>query len=74
MRFHIRLQAQRIKYDLTTKELADHLGVSVRLIQRYETGERKPNIVRLSEIADYFGVSTDYLLGRTDELDPYPRP
>lgn len=38
-----------------------------RTYQRYENAEREPDATALLALADYFGVTTDYLLGRTDE-------
>ena len=57
------------------KELADNHGISLTKIEEdlgysrntlYKLKSQKPNAERISEIADYFQVSTDYLLGRTD--------
>lgn len=57
------------------KELADNHGISLTKIEEdlgysrntlYKLKSQKPNAERVSEIADYFHVSTDYLLGRTD--------
>lgn len=57
------------------KELADNLGISLTKLEEdlgysrntlYKLKSQKPNAERISEIADYFNVSTDYLLGRTD--------
>jgi transcriptional regulator with XRE-family HTH domain len=49
---------------LSTQQLADILGVSQRQVQLYEKGESVPKIEGLIILADLFGVSTDYLLGR----------
>ncbi len=46
--------------------MAMDLNTSQNTISRYETGEREPGIVELIKIADYFGVSIDYLVERTD--------
>ena len=46
--------------------LAMELNLSQNSISRYETGEREADYATLIAIADYFGVSVDYLLGRTD--------
>lgn len=46
--------------------LATDLHTTQNTISRYETGERKPGIAELIKIADYFNVSVDYLIGRTD--------
>lgn len=47
------------------KRLADLLNVSLTAYQKYEHGTAEPNFDKLSKIADFYGVSTDYLLGRT---------
>lgn len=52
------------------KDLADLLGLSVGTISNYEKGIHEPNMSTLSRIADFYGVSTDYLLGRTS--NPLP--
>ncbi len=44
--------------------LAKELGVDCSTIAKYETGDRLPDIVMLCKLASFFGVSTDYLLGR----------
>lgn len=58
------------------KELADNHGISLTKLEEdlgysrntlYKLKSQKPNAERISEIADYFNVSTDYLLGRTDK-------
>lgn len=49
---------------MSTQELADILGVSQRQVQLYEKGESVPKIEGLVILADLFGVTTDYLLGR----------
>ena len=51
---------------LLQKDIADSIGVPLRTYQRYEYGEREPNASLLTSLADFFNVSTDYLLGRTD--------
>ena len=51
---------------LTQKQLAQAIGASESGIQNYELGTRKPTYDMLIALADYFNVSTDYLLGRTD--------
>lgn len=57
------------------KELADRQGISINKLEEnlgysrntiYNLKTKKPNAERIAEIADYFNVSTDYLLGRTD--------
>ena len=54
-------------------ELAEMLGLSPQAISKWETGQGYPEITLLPKIAAVFGVSVDYLLGRTDVKTPYPR-
>lgn len=49
------------------KDLAAHLGITYRNLRNYETGERKPDFEGLITLADFFGVSLDYLTGRSDD-------
>lgn len=51
---------------LTQAKLAEELGMSVRAIAFWESGERKPPIDKLEWLADFYDVTTDYLLGRSD--------
>lgn len=48
-------------------ETAEAIGLTVRQYQRYEAGEQKPGFDKLCALADHFGVSLDYLAGRTDQ-------
>ncbi|WP_069876287.1 helix-turn-helix domain-containing protein [Fusibacter sp. 3D3] len=61
-----RLKQLRKENSLTQKELADKLNISKGSIAMYETGKRSPDNDILSSIADFFDVSTDYLLGRSN--------
>lgn len=65
--FSARLKELRESRGLYQKEMAEYLQMSVRGYQAYETGQNEPNIRTLIALADYFGVSIDYLVGRTDE-------
>lgn len=65
--FAERLQEVRLQRKLTQKELAEHLKMTERSYQHYEGGTRRPNFEVLVALADFLDVSTDYLLGRTDE-------
>lgn len=42
------------------------LGIQLRSYQCYESGDRRPDYEKLVALADYFDVTTDYLLGRSD--------
>ncbi|MDD3403951.1 MAG: helix-turn-helix transcriptional regulator [Hespellia sp.] len=59
--------------DLTQKQLASHLNTSQKTYSRYETGEHNIPTEILIELADYYSVSIDFLLGRTTQKDPYPK-
>lgn len=64
--FHTRLTELRKSNNVTQKQLADNLNLSEVAIQNYERERRKPTFDILIAIADYFDVSLDYLVGRTD--------
>ena len=51
---------------ITQKDIANYLRVSDRLVGYYENGQRMPPPDMLEKIADYFSVSVDFLLGRTE--------
>lgn len=61
-----RLRELREKRRMSQILLGMELNMSQNTVSRYETGEREPGIPELIAIADYFGVSVDYLLERTD--------
>lgn len=64
--FQERLRGLRIGRNIMAKTMADTLGISYRNYQRYERGEMDTPSSKLLALADYFNVSTDYLLGRTN--------
>ncbi|MFR7473208.1 MAG: helix-turn-helix domain-containing protein [Christensenellales bacterium] len=64
------LKEIRLKHQKQQQEIADYLGINRVSYARYESGERQPDFQTVAKIADYFNVSVDYLLGRTD--DPHP--
>lgn len=51
---------------LMQKQIAEGVNLPVRTYRRYEKGEREPSASIIVSLADFFNVSTDYLLGRTD--------
>lgn len=61
-----RIKALRLNKGLTQKELANKLSLTPKMISFYELGDRVPPPDVLEKLADIFGVSTDYLLCRTD--------
>ncbi|MBD9196340.1 MAG: XRE family transcriptional regulator [Clostridiales bacterium] len=58
--------------DLTQKKIAEYLGIHPNVYRRYEKGVREFPLELIVKLADYYHVSTDYLLGRTDRPEPYP--
>lgn len=61
-----RIKQLRESHGETQQKMAENLGVSQQTIAGWEKGQRNPSLETLSTLADYFGVSVDYLLGRTD--------
>lgn len=67
--FPIRLKMLRSKRKMSQGALAEALGISRGTISFYENGDRLPDIETLENISNYFGVSYNYLLGKTDIAD-----
>ena len=55
---------------VTQEELAAELGVTAAAVSKWEKGNTLPDVLMVCALADYFGVTTDALLGRTRELKP----
>ena len=62
-----RLEDLRVDNDKTQIELAEYLNLKRNVYWRYEKGEREIPVWALIKLADYYRVSTDYLLGLTDD-------
>ena len=62
----MRLKEIRKAKGISQLKLATDLNTNQNTISRYETGEREPGIAELIRIADYFNISVDYLIERTD--------
>lgn len=69
-----RLRDLRRENNLTSRELAKLLNVSQPTITRWENGLQEPSKKNVKKLASYFNVSSDYLLGLTDEREPYKKP
>ena len=67
-----RLEDLRVDHDKTQIEIAEYLNMGRNVYWRYEKGKREVPTWAVLKLADYYKVSTDYLLGRTDERTPYP--
>ena len=63
----MRLKELRKSKGISQLRLATDLNTTQNTISRYETGEREPGIAELIKLADYFHVSVDYLIGRTND-------
>ena len=61
----------RKNHNLTQKQLAQETNLSERGIQNYEMGVRTPTLPVLISLADFFDVSLDYLVGRSDDPKRY---
>ena len=70
---HFRIKDLRIDADLSQTEIAKVLGMSQTGYSKYETGENDIPVLILIKLAEFYGTSVDYLLGLTDEPNPYPR-
>ena len=68
-----RIRNLREDRDLTQQELADFLNCTQACYSHYESGRRDIPTEVLSRLADFYGVSIDYLLGRTNQKTPYPK-
>ena len=64
--FQERLRDLRLGNKIMAKTMAENLGISYRNYQRYERGEMDTPSSKLLSIADFFNVSLDYLVGRSD--------
>ena len=69
--FNDRLKTLRKNKKITQKQMAEFLEITDRHFQRYEAGEIDPPTSVTVKLADYFNVSTDYLLGRSDKPNRY---
>lgn len=66
-----RIRDLREDSDKTQTEIAEHLRISQTMYARYERGANELPIRHLIKLADFYGVSTDYILGRTDNQKLY---
>ena len=64
---NVRIKELRTAHGLTQVDFAKKLSVSKQAVSNWENNNIQPSIDMLIKIADYFGVTTDYLLGRTND-------
>ena len=68
--FHEKIKELRKQKGVTGEFVATSVGLSESAYRNYERGVREPNFEILSKLADFYGVTTDYLLGREPAPDP----
>jgi len=66
--FNIILKELREDKGLTRKEVAKHLDIHESTYGKYELGHLKPSLEMIEKVADFFDVSIDYLIGRTEQV------
>jgi len=71
MGFAERLRELRTEQDMQQNQLAELVNLRPSAISKYETGATQPNIEMLCRLADVFGVSLDYLVGKSTVPNPY---
>ena len=59
----------RNEHGLTQEQAAEGQGITYRSYRRYESGEREPVASVLVQMADFYGVSLDYLVGRSEQRE-----
>lgn len=69
-----RIRDLREDHDLYQKDVAEYLQCTQVCYSHYELGKRDIPSDVLIQLADFYNTSTDYLLGRTDDPMPYPKP
>ncbi len=65
----LRLRELRKEKGLHQSELAEQMGVALRQYQRYERGEQEAKLAGWIFLADFYNVSLDYLVGRSDRRE-----
>ena len=69
----MRIKDLREDRDLTQKQVAEYLHIKQNTYSQYEIGVLNYSVDVLMKLADFYGVSVDYLLNRTNEKKPYPK-
>ncbi|MCI8679825.1 MAG: helix-turn-helix transcriptional regulator [Oscillospiraceae bacterium] len=65
-----RIEDLRVDSDLRQRDVAEYLHMQLEVYRRYEKGLRDIPVWALIRLADLYHTSTDYILGRTDRMDP----
>lgn len=66
------IRSLRIDSGYTQRQIGDYLGISQNTYSQYEIGVLNYPVDVLMKLADFYNVSVDYLLGRTNRKEPYP--
>ena len=72
MKMKLRIRDLREDRDLKQKQIAEFLLCDQSLYSKYEREERPLPLEYADKLADFYGVSVDYLLCRTNKKEPYP--
>lgn len=67
------IRSLRIDHGYTQKQIGEYLGISQNTYSQYEIGILNYPVDVIIKLAQFYGVSTDYLLGLTCEKQPYPK-
>ncbi len=70
---YLRIRDLREDYDLTQKQVSAYLLCDQSLYSKYERMERELPLQFAIKLAEFYHVSVDYLVGLTDEKNPYPK-
>lgn len=73
IKMRLRIRDLREDHDLKQKEISSYLLCDQSLYSKYERQERPLPLELADKLADFYGVSVDYLIGRTNEKKPYPK-
>ena len=73
MKMKLRIRDLREDQDIKQKQIADYLMCDQSLYSKYERAERPLPLEYADKLADFYGVSVDYLLCRTNKKEPYPK-
>ena len=73
MKMKLRIRDLREDNDLKQNQIAEYLLCDQSLYSKYERNERPLPLEYANKLADYYGVSVDYLIGRTNIKTPYPK-
>ena len=69
--FSNNLKELRTSKKISQKQIASQLDIADRQYRRYENEEQQPTLPIIIKLADYFNISIDYLVGRTDNPDSH---